>query len=303
MKFDTWMPFFIGDYIADTSHLSTEQHGAYVLLLIHAWRNGGYISSDPSELAQVTKLQSKWKANASVLLRFFQESERTGFLTQKRLMSEYKKAKAISEKRSEFGKLGGRPKLNETKPKAEGLPNAKAEAKADEEANTKQNETPSQSHSQLAGEREPHEHTTPSADRPNEAEVLAFANRIGLAEWKARDWFNEMEGCGWLDYQHRPIVAWQPVLTRVKAKWEADGRPSAPPSNIPRGNSTASAGQPRIWDLTQQIKAAEAELATFKAANGHEDAFGWNPKDEAAKAQYRTLAANLRALKAKIKPQ
>ena len=35
-----------------------------------------------------------------------------------------------------------------------------------------------------------------------------------------------MEGCGWLDYNHRPIKSWQAVLARIREKWEADGRPS-----------------------------------------------------------------------------
>lgn len=82
------------------------------------------------------------------------------------------------------------------------------------------------------------ERAFPEVSRPTEKEVLEYAvNTIGLAEWKARDWFHEMEGCGWLDYQKRPIEKWQSVLARVRTKWEADGRPKSPPiskSNAPK---------------------------------------------------------------------
>lgn len=65
--------------------------------------------------------------------------------------------------------------------------------------------------------------------KPTLAEVLDKASMVGLAPWKAEDWFNEMQGCGWLDYNHRPVVNWQAVLVRVCRKWEADGRPKSPP--------------------------------------------------------------------------
>lgn len=73
-------------------------------------------------------------------------------------------------------------------------------------------------------------------ERPSLNEVLARADMTGLAPWKARDWFQEMEGCGWLDYNHRPVIQWQPMLDRVRTKWEADGRPMSPPAakNAPK---------------------------------------------------------------------
>lgn len=69
------------------------------------------------------------------------------------------------------------------------------------------------------------------AERPSIAEVQSYASTIGLAAWKAADWFDEMEGCGWLDFHHRPIIKWKPILTRVCRKWESDGRPKGPPAN------------------------------------------------------------------------
>lgn len=70
--------------------------------------------------------------------------------------------------------------------------------------------------------------------RPTLKEVLEYALSVhcGVAEWKAKDWFDEMEGCGWLDYNRRPVQDWKAILRRVKTKWVADGRPSGPPVRL-----------------------------------------------------------------------
>lgn len=68
------------------------------------------------------------------------------------------------------------------------------------------------------------------AEHPSWNEVWMHAQRIGLGEWKARDWFDEMEGCGWLDHCRRPIASWQAVMNRVRTKWVSDGCPSSPPT-------------------------------------------------------------------------
>jgi uncharacterized protein YdaU (DUF1376 family) len=66
------MPVFIGDYLADTMHLSTEQHGAYLLLLFHLWRRGSLHDNDGT-LAQITGLTSTaWSQARPVLADFFQ---------------------------------------------------------------------------------------------------------------------------------------------------------------------------------------------------------------------------------------
>jgi uncharacterized protein YdaU (DUF1376 family) len=71
-KTDIWMPVYIGDYLADTMHLSTEQHGAYLLLLFHLWRRG-ILQDDDAVLAQITGLPIKaWSLCRAVLAEFFE---------------------------------------------------------------------------------------------------------------------------------------------------------------------------------------------------------------------------------------
>jgi uncharacterized protein YdaU (DUF1376 family) len=71
VKTDIWMPVFIGDYLADTMHLSTEQHGAYLLLLFHLWRRGS-LRDDDAVLAKISGLgESAWNLQRPVLAEFF----------------------------------------------------------------------------------------------------------------------------------------------------------------------------------------------------------------------------------------
>ena len=50
------MPFATDAYLADTKHLSTLEHGAYLLLLICLWRSGGRLPNDPRKLARFVGL-------------------------------------------------------------------------------------------------------------------------------------------------------------------------------------------------------------------------------------------------------
>jgi uncharacterized protein YdaU (DUF1376 family) len=55
----TWMAFYVGDYVKNTLKLTTRQHGAYLLLIMACWQDGGSVDSDDETLATITKLAMK----------------------------------------------------------------------------------------------------------------------------------------------------------------------------------------------------------------------------------------------------
>jgi uncharacterized protein YdaU (DUF1376 family) len=107
-KTDIWMPVYIGDYLADTMHLSTEQHGAYLLLIFHLWRRG-ILHDDDGTLAKITGLtRSAWSQSRPVLADFFEIQDgfwRHGRVERERSratakqVSNSKKAKSAADRR------------------------------------------------------------------------------------------------------------------------------------------------------------------------------------------------------------
>lgn len=87
-----WMPLFIPDYMADTGHLSTTEHGAYLLLIMHYWTKGG-LPRDEETIRRITRLTPRqWSHSCDVLRSLFLPEWR-----HKRIDSEL--AKAIEKSR------------------------------------------------------------------------------------------------------------------------------------------------------------------------------------------------------------
>lgn len=109
--------------MAGTVHLPPAAVGCYIRLLCFQWSHG-YIPNDPRQLAQITGVYTEEeKQMLSICLLKFKANE-NGTLENERLETERQKKLAISQRRSESGKLGGRPAKNgvfendESKPKA-----------------------------------------------------------------------------------------------------------------------------------------------------------------------------------------
>lgn len=85
------MPLDTSAYIADTTHLSLPQHGAYLLILMTMWRAGGWLADDDRILANVVKLSvPKWRKIAEPVRALL--LVRDGKLSQKRLLLEIENA-------------------------------------------------------------------------------------------------------------------------------------------------------------------------------------------------------------------
>jgi uncharacterized protein YdaU (DUF1376 family) len=118
-----WMPLYIGDYLRDTHQLTTLEHGAYLLLIMHYW-NKGPLPDDLGQLSCITGIERRnFPRTWNKLQVFFELRTQEPNLAQastanakqllgkcwhhKRLDSELEKANSISEKRSLAGHRGG----------------------------------------------------------------------------------------------------------------------------------------------------------------------------------------------------
>lgn len=105
-RVNVYMPLVIGDYVKDTLDLTTEEHGAYFLLLISMWNAGGELPDDPQRLAALAKVSRKrWPVLWATIGRFFMPAG-DGKVTQKRLKGELEAARGRSRVASVKGKRG-----------------------------------------------------------------------------------------------------------------------------------------------------------------------------------------------------
>jgi uncharacterized protein YdaU (DUF1376 family) len=83
-----FIPVFGDAYMADTRHLSLEEHGAYLLLLMIAWRTDGCrLPDNDKRLAQMLGITEKrWARLKPTVMAFWTLDD--GYWTQKRLTKE-----------------------------------------------------------------------------------------------------------------------------------------------------------------------------------------------------------------------
>lgn len=118
-KVGIWMPLYIGDYLADTMHLTTEQHGAYLLLIMAYWKNGGPLPSSDQQLAAICRMPIDAWSNARAVLENFFDTSTDGKWINHRAEEEManageKKQKAVNRAVNAANKRWGKDQDNAT---------------------------------------------------------------------------------------------------------------------------------------------------------------------------------------------
>lgn len=67
-----YMQLYVAEYLADAAHLTTIQHGAYLLLLMNYWQRGKPLKNSNERLANVARMSNdEWEQHCDILAEFF----------------------------------------------------------------------------------------------------------------------------------------------------------------------------------------------------------------------------------------
>lgn len=247
MKPDIWMPLFIGDYLADTMHLTTTQHGAFLLLLLHAWRTGGYLPDNDATLAAITRTSVEdWQNNRTVIVGLLEKHD--SGLCYPPQVRELEKAAHRSNVGFSNGIKGGRPKNNpiETQPITQTKPNSKPKPNPNETSLPSPlplpSHTPVPSPAPSEKERESGAASPPLAPAavaarkpeatPSSLEtVVTYGKTIRLTTTECEKFYDHFTANGWRQGGRTPIKDWQAALRNWKRRAkDFGGEPEAKPA-------------------------------------------------------------------------
>ncbi|MEM9584804.1 MAG: YdaU family protein [Pseudomonadota bacterium] len=106
---NAYMPLYTGDYLRKTRSLKGPEHGAYILILMALWDEGGEMIYDENELREIARTHgNSWKKVWGKIQKFFNIAD--GKIRHSKIdevLSETEKRKKSYQKR---GKKGGKKK-------------------------------------------------------------------------------------------------------------------------------------------------------------------------------------------------
>lgn len=99
MAHPPYMRFWVSDYLGDTRHLTTQEHGAYLLLIMAYWMNEGPLADDDKRMARIVGMTGRdWSKAKKTISEFFQIG--AGQWRHKRIEQELAKVRETSRNNS-----------------------------------------------------------------------------------------------------------------------------------------------------------------------------------------------------------
>ncbi len=256
-----YIPFYVGDYLADTTHLTRSEHGAYLLLLMAMWRGGGKLAADDDRLARLAHCSdAEWSGMRATILSFFRC--RRGVLTQKRLTAEYAKYQRAITQRKNAGKASAAKKRS----KNSEVPSAGVGADA-ERAPANPSHSPSQNQNQN------HLNTAETtADWPTSKDewVDVLISETGCAD-SVRDIWPRTTVSVLLAWHEVDHFEWRDVVAGIRTTLLNARKPLTPKTWQFFAPAIARARQMRTQPTPEPIHAPNTKAAYRSRAERNED--------------------------------
>ena len=244
---DIWMPLYVGDYLAATRRLDTEQHGAYLLLIMDYWKQGPLPDDDCTLARIVVATVERWKTLRPIMEPFFQihdlhwhhkriDKERR--LAQQNAETFHNRAKSAAKARWECKQSSS---------------NASSNASSTIQAMLEQCPPPPPPPLPVPA-------STPvqtNNGHPSLDEVKTKANMTNIPPEEAEKFWHHFESSGWIDKNGHPVVKWQSKL----ATWSTDARARPLEAN----HKSNGGNKPRTtYDLKSAIEAKKVLAEELK---------------------------------------
>jgi len=129
-----YMQFYVADYLADTMHLTTEEHGAYLLLIFNYWQTGKPLPK--ARLARIARMTNeRWTPVEQALSEFFADDGETWI--HERIEQDLSIVKRMQNQRSKAGKASAKSRGKSTPKNTCSTPVATVEQQASNGKSTK----------------------------------------------------------------------------------------------------------------------------------------------------------------------
>lgn len=202
-----WMPLYIADYLKDTVHLSAAEHGAYMLLIMRYWQDGG-LPQDEKMIARFSRLShEEWTESRDVLASLFGPE-----WSHPRIDEELAKASAIIDKR----RLAAEKMHSKRTAKKDACASACAEQK-----HCDGNDTRVPYLSPTPREEEHYEANASSSGKPDlAAEMVEIYHEVGAGVWpKVQKFTPDRRAAALRTLKKCPdgIEGWRGALIRARA--------------------------------------------------------------------------------------